>query len=111
MIVNEYEYNSDNTTAGYPLAIFARKEQEMYENMQIGGSSESTKFSRFENLVIPAGLVAFSDVDINQVGGNKAPKMKVIHAGVIDEKLFDSVFSTVADIKVKKPRTATRKKR
>jgi len=111
MIVNEYEYNSDNTTAGYPLALFARKEKEMYEDMQIGGSIESTKFSRFENLVIPAGLIAFSDVDTNQVGGNKQPKVKIINGGVIDEKLFDSVFSTVADIKVKKLRSVTRKKR
>jgi len=110
--LEKYVYNQFGTTlvGGYPIQELLKKEEHKYSGQMVGGGSQHT---RFENLVIPVGLLAFSDeyfnssdsqTDVTMEGGGKKATIKVNKdCEVIDPKLFDKVFDMITKCHGLKP--------
>lgn len=115
--IEKYVYNQFGTTlvGGYPIQELLKKEDnKYYDGTMVGGGSKHT---RFENLVIPAGLLAFSDeffnssdsqansqADVTMEGGGKKVPIKVNKdCEVIDQNLFDKVFDMITKCHGLKP--------
>lgn len=108
--LENYVYKQTGSTliGGYPINELLKKEDTKYnDGTMVGGGSKHT---RFEDLVIPAGLLAFSDKFFNssdsnddsmqgsnemEGGGKKATIKENNDCGVIDPKLFDKVFDMI----------------
>jgi hypothetical protein len=114
--LEKYVYNQFGTTlvGGYPIQELLKKEDYKYSEGMVGGGSKHT---RFENLVIPAGLLAFSDeyfnssnsqgdsqTDVTMEGGGKKATIKINKdCDVIDPRLFDKVFDMITKCHGLKP--------
>lgn len=99
-ITEEYIFNEQRTVGGYPISNLVDKINET--NKIIGGGNvldtAYVNHSRFENLVLPVGLVTFSHD--SQIGGyqpSKTSKTKSISAGVIDPEVHGYFFDKFVD--------------
>jgi len=87
-IVN-YVFNNTGEIGGYPMFEIVKKEVSKQE--MLGGSAD-IGLSKFQNLVIPAGLVSFSN-DYYKVGGSSEKiTVKERQNEIIKEELFNKVF-------------------
>ena len=94
-LITQYTYNNNETmtVGGYPLSEFLNKE--MNKQRMLGGSLDFGS-ARFENLVIPAGLVSFSNDYFTQGGSHYSKKnMKIKQGEVVDDDLFNKVFDLI----------------
>lgn len=95
----KYIYNQTGELGGYPMSDILEKEMSKQE--QLGGKSSANEFglTKFENLVIPAGLVAFSNEYYQPTFGGASsqdkPKIKVNHHEDMDNELFNKVFDLI----------------
>jgi hypothetical protein len=92
----KYIYNSTNSIGGYPMLEILNKEINKQNLLSVNNSEIGTK--RFENLVIPAGLLSFSN-EYYTKGGDIERKTKStikekIH-GAIESELFNKVFDLI----------------
>lgn len=108
--LEKYVYKQTGSTliGGYPInELLKMEDAKYYDGTMVGGGSKNT---RFVDLVIPAGLLAFSDEFFNsssdttddsmgsgamEGGGKKATIKENNDCGVIDPKLFDKVFDMI----------------
>jgi len=110
--LEKYVYKQTGSTliGGYPINELLKKEYTKYYgsgDIMVGGGSKN---ARFVDLVIPAGLLAFSDEFFNsssdspddsmgsgamEGGGKKATIKESTTCEVIDPKLFDKVFDMI----------------
>jgi hypothetical protein len=92
----KYIYNQTGELGGYPMIDILEKEMSKQE--RLGGKSNAKElgFNKFENLVIPAGLVAFSNEYYNpSYGGAVSQKIKETHKDHMDTELYNKVFNLI----------------
>lgn len=93
--IERYIFNSDTNGAlkgGYPLKTFA-EEEELQMKMLGGGLVESIGIEKFNDYVIPIGL--FTGCDYSNMNMKKYNKDNKKIPGVIDDELFDKIFSNI----------------
>lgn len=93
--IMKYIFNNTNNIGGYPMLEILQKETNKQNTLGITKQSEiGTK--KFENLVIPVGLLSFSD-EYYMKGGEqkKQPIIKENIYGPIDNELFNKVFDLI----------------
>jgi hypothetical protein len=90
-------------------------EKEMSKQERLGGKSSAKEIglTKFENLVIPAGLVAFSNEYYNYshggAGSQDKPKIKVKHHEHMDNELFNKVFDLITKCPKNRSKQNTKK--
>jgi hypothetical protein len=92
--VLKYIYNETSKLGGYPMLEIVNKEINKQNLLGLNNSELGTK--KFENLVIPIGLLSFSN-DYYMKGGEHEKKHIIkekIH-GHIDNELFNKVFDLI----------------
>lgn len=102
-IYNSYIFTNENTAmrGGYQFNNSIRRSIKRAPSILRGGSEE-TEYNRFENLVIPIGLVLNSYNSLNII----TPKKEYVQDH-IDSELFDKLFNS---IKYEKKGSRTSKK-
>lgn len=95
-IVN-YIYNETGNLGGYPMVQLIQKEIEK-QNL-LGSKINNSEFGsmRFENLIIPAGLISFSNDYYKKGGGLNDNKIKIKEKvnGTINDDIFNKVFDLI----------------
>lgn len=94
-IIEDYVYNNETgiLKGGYPLAKIA--EQEEFRIQQLGGGlAESIGIEKFNDYAIPIGLLCTHEMP--SYGMDKYSKRnKEKYSGVIDDDLFENMFSKI----------------
>jgi len=99
--LEQYIYNMDNI--GYPISEYVKREN--HKTRMLGGSGvrrQDVGFAKFEDLVIPAGLVSYSNHYFEENCSGISAKSKGDYEVIADDH-FDKLFGLVAKIKEKKP--------
>jgi hypothetical protein len=92
----KYIYNQTGELGGYPMIEILEKEMSKQDRLGGKSSAKEIGLTKFENLVIPAGLVAFSNEYYNHShGGAGSQKIKETHKGHMDNELFNKVFELI----------------
>ena len=92
----KYIYNQTGELGGYPMVDILEKEMSKQELLGGKSSAKEIGLTKFENLVIPAGLVAFSHEYYNPSrGGAGSQKIKETHKDHMDNELFNKVFDLI----------------
>lgn len=103
--------------AGFPLSNYIIGENRKLQ--MTGGRATSLKdqyddetgTSRFEGLIIPVGLVSFSNNYLEPINHTSSPIYKTKTADVIPDELFDTLFKSVTKDKSSRKKTTTQKKK
>jgi len=109
----KYIYNQTGELGGYPMVDILEKEMSKQENL--GGKSNAKELgvTKFENLVIPAGLVSFSNEYYNYshggAGSQNKQKIKVNHHEDMDNELFNKVFDLITKCPKQRSKQNTKK--
>jgi len=109
-------YIFSNSVAGFPLTDYIIGEKRKLQ-MTGGGATSSndhdgeTGTSRFEGLVIPVGLVSFSNNYLESINHTSSPIYKTKTADVIPDELFDTLFKSVSKEKSSRKKATTQKKK
>jgi len=107
--IAKYIYNQTGELGGYPMADIVEKEMAKHE--QIGG--KEIGFSKFENLVIPAGLVAFSNdyytPKLMIAGSQNKTNIKEKNNEHMDNDLFNKVFDLITKCPKHRSKQTTKK--
>lgn len=111
--IEQYVFNQvqEKLVGGYPIVEYIKKENEKRRLLNNGADGE-VGLSAFENLVIPAGLVSYSDAYFEKtIGGSQSSKMKPVKKlDDISEPEFEVLFASVSIIKpIKKSNAKTKK--
>jgi hypothetical protein len=92
----KYIYNQTGELGGYPMIEILEKEMSKQDRLGGKSSAKEIGLTKFENLVRPAGLVAFSNEYYNHShGGAGSQKIKETHKGHMDNELFNKVFELI----------------
>ena len=96
--IENYIFNKTTNVGGYPITELLKKETIKYgtlnNNEIIGGGH-----ARFENLIVPAGLVSFSNQYFNVGGGDCHVNIKTDkNIEVMDDNMFNKFFDRIAKI-------------
>jgi hypothetical protein len=109
----KYIYNQTGELGGYPMVDILEKEMSKQE--QLGGKSSAKEIglSKFENLVIPVGLVSFSNEyytpKLMIAGSQNKQKIKVNHHEDMDNELFNKVFDLITKCPKQRSKQNTKK--
>lgn len=108
-IIEDYVYNNENgiLRGGYPLAKIA--EQEEFRIQQIGGGlAESIGIEKFNDYAIPIGLLCTHEATSYGMDKySKRNKGKIVD--VINDDMFENMFSNILDKKKSKNIATTKK--
>lgn len=111
--IEQYVFNKiqENSVGGYPIVEYIKKENEKRELLNNGIDGE-VGLGAFENLVIPAGLVCYSDTYFEKtIGGAQPSKIKASKKlDDISEEEFEILFKSVVIIKPMKTSHSKTKK-
>jgi hypothetical protein len=90
--LENYVYGGNNEIGGFPIKKYLKKEED-YEKIGGGKSKEQEDFARFDNLVIPIGLVCYS----NSLTGSQLSATKMNKSiDILPDDIFDSLFFSLA---------------
>jgi hypothetical protein len=95
----KYIYNENGNLGGYPMVDILQKEIDK-QNM-LGGKTNKAELglSKFNDLIIPAGLLSFSDNYYSKGGelGGAYHKTQIKEKinGTMDNELFNKVFDLI----------------
>jgi hypothetical protein len=105
----KYIYNQTGELGGYPMVEILEKEMSKQERLGGKSSAKEIGLTKFENLVIPAGLVAFSN-EYYAIGGSQdKPKIKVKQHEHMDNELFNKVFDLITKCPKNRSKQNTKK--
>lgn len=109
----KYIYNQTGELGGYPMVDILEKEMSKQENLGGKSSAKELGLTKFENLVIPAGLVSFSNEYYNYshggAGSQNKQKIKVNHHEDMDNELFNKVFDLITKCPKQRSKQNTKK--
>lgn len=107
--VVKYIYNQTGELGGYPMVDILEKE--MKKQNSLGGKSNVKEIglTKFENLVIPAGLVAFSNDYYSLGGSQNKTNIKEKKNEHMDNELFNKVFDLITKCPKHKSKQNTKK--
>lgn len=100
-IIENYVYNNNENgilKGGYPLKMFA-EEEEFRTKMLGGGLVESIGIEKFDEYVIPIGL--FHQHEDGVAHETKTKKYNKKPVEVIDDDMFDKMFSLVSKMRTR----------
>jgi hypothetical protein len=107
----KYIYNQTGEIGGYPMVDILHKEFD--KNQILGSKTTQNEFGikKFENLVIPVGLVSFSDdYYSNKTGGSQhKTNIKVKHHDTVNNELFNKVFDLITKCPKNRSKQQTKK--
>lgn len=95
----KYIYNESFKIGGYPMVDILQKEIDKQNSL--GGNMDKSELgtSKFNDLIIPAGLLSFSNEyysKVGEVGGsNHKTQIKEKINGTVDNELFNKVFDLI----------------
>jgi hypothetical protein len=109
----KYIYNQTGELGGYPMVDILEKEMSKQENLGGKLNAKELGLTKFENLVIPAGLVSFSNEyyqpTFGGAGSQDKPKIKVNHHEDMDNELFNKVFDLITKCPKQRSKQNTKK--
>jgi hypothetical protein len=97
--IGKYIYNESLNIGGYPMVEILQKEIDK-QNL-LGGKTSNSELgvSKFIDLIIPAGLLSFSNEYYSKGGeiGGSLDKIKIKEKtnGTVDDELFNKVFDLI----------------
>uniref|UniRef100_A0A6C0DB00 Uncharacterized protein n=1 Tax=viral metagenome TaxID=1070528 RepID=A0A6C0DB00_9ZZZZ len=97
--IGKYIYNESLNIGGYPMVEILQKEIDK-QNL-LGGKTSNSELgvSKFIDLIIPAGLLSFSNEYYSKGGeiGGSLDKIKIKEKtnGTVDNELFNKVFDLI----------------
>ena len=97
--IGKYVYNNSLNIGGYPMVEILQKEID--KQVSLGGKTSKTELgiSKFNDLIIPAGLMSFSNEYYSkggEVGGSQhKTQIKEKINGTVDNELFNKVFDLI----------------
>jgi hypothetical protein len=97
--IGKYIYNEFLNVGGYPMVEILQKE--INKQNSLGGNMNKSELgvSKFNDLIIPAGLLLFSNEYYSkggEVGGSKhKTQIKEKINGTVDNELFNKVFDLI----------------
>jgi hypothetical protein len=98
-LIGKYVYNNSLNIGGYPMVEILQKEIDK-QNL-LGGKTSNSELgiSKFNDLIIPAGLMSFSNEYYSkggEVGGSQHKTLiKEKINGTVDNELFNKVFDLI----------------
>jgi hypothetical protein len=109
----KYIFNETGELGGYPMVDILEKEMSKQERLGGKLSAKEIGLTKFENLVIPAGLVAFSNEYYSQklggAGSQDKQKIKETHHDHMDNELFNKVFDLITKCPKNRSKQNTKK--
>lgn len=97
--IGKYIYNESLNIGGYPMVEILQKELD--KQISLGGNMNKSELgiSKFNDLIIPAGLLSFSNEYYSkggELGGaNNKTQIKEKINGIVDNELFNKVFDLI----------------
>jgi hypothetical protein len=98
-LIGKYVYNNSLNIGGYPMVEILQKEIDK-QNL-LGGKTSNSELgiSKFNDLIIPAGLMSFSNEYYSkggEIGGSiHKTQIKEKINGTVDNELFNKVFDLI----------------
>ena len=97
--IGKYIYNGSFKVGGYPMVEILQKEIDKQNSLSGNMNKSELGTSKFNDLIIPAGLLSFSNEYYSkggEVGGsNHKTQIKEKINGTIDNELFNKVFDLI----------------
>ena len=95
----KYIYNESLKIAGYPMVDILQKEIDKQNSLGGNMNKSELGISKFNDLIIPVGLLSFSNEYYSkggEVGGsNHKTQIKEKINGTVDNELFNKVFDLI----------------
>jgi hypothetical protein len=95
----KYIYNESFKIGGYPMVDILQKEIDKQNSLGGNMNKSELGISKFNDLIIPAGLLSFSNEYYSkggEVGGsNNKTQIKEKINGAVDNELFNKVFDLI----------------
>jgi len=97
--IGKYIYNESSKIVGYPMVDIIQKEIDKQKSLGGNMNKSELGISKFNDLIIPAGLLSFSNEYYSkggEVGGsNNKTQIKEKINGTVDNELFNKVFDLI----------------
>ena len=98
-LIGKYIYNNSLNIGGYPMVDILQKEIDKQNSLGGKTSNSELGISKFNDLIIPAGLMSFSNEYYSkggEVGGSHhKTQIKEKINGTVDNELFNKVFDLI----------------
>jgi hypothetical protein len=98
-LIGKYIYNNSLNIGGYPMVDILQKEIDKQNSLGGKTSKSELGVSKFNDLIIPAGLLSFSNEYYSKGGeiGGSIDKTKIKEKinGTVDNELFNKVFDLI----------------
>ena len=98
-LIGKYIYNDSLKIGGYPMVDILQKEIDKQNSLGGKTSKSELGVSKFNDLIIPAGLLSFSNEYYSkggEIGGSlEKTKIKEKINGTLDNELFNKVFDLI----------------